>query len=188
MSAGCAKVMSLSGLVERELTRVSLEAQKLSKRRPHLDERDEQSLHDLWEYEKRLRFLNVFAAMADPQHPIGSDTLVHIQSSFREALIKYGSATEDNLRAAHAISLGLRRTASGESELALQLGSSPTTVADLLLRVCDIVGTTDFYSEHLSDVTELKELTPDLWEQAYRVVMLTVCALFTSPRHEGHRP
>lgn len=177
-------MIALTDALERELTRVSEEAAAIWERRPRFDEHEQQMLHDLWAYQKRLRFLRVLAAVADPRQPVDPDSLEQLDKRFRDAITAFGSATEDNVRAAAAVSLRLRRSPRGPAELAFEVGPSAVMLADVLLSLCDLVGTADFYRQHLSDAPELKQLTPELWEDAFRAVMLTTGALFASPRHE----
>jgi hypothetical protein len=175
----------LADVVERELDRVDEEARVLWDRWIHLDERERRTLADLWEYGKRLRFLHVFAAMADPRQPLDARSLARIQKQFQRAVIAYGSATEDNVRAASSTSLTLRGATRGRRVLALQSGTPPMGLEDVLLHALHIVGTKKFYDRHLRKLPGLEHVSSATWEDAYRAVMLTACALFTRPRHRA---
>jgi len=174
-----------TAVVDRDIERVFKEANAIWERRPNLSPREEQLLHALWGYGNRLNFLRVLMAIADPHQPVDPEGLRQVEQRFRDAIIAFGSATEDNVRAASAMSLRPRRLPRGATELAFEVGPSPTRLADVLLAIYDIVGSADFFNQHLRGAPELKELTPELWEDAFRALMLTTSALFTSPEYSA---
>lgn len=180
MKVDGATILPLATVLEQELERASEKARAIWQSGPPFGPQDEQTLHRLWEYEKRLRFLQVFAAMADPCYPVDPAALSRIEARFRDALVAYGSATEDNLRAARAVSLKLKESEDVTGELSVHIEGSSTAIHDIVLELCDTVGTAEFYNLHLRGIARLEHLTPENWENAYRVIMLAVCALFSS--------
>lgn len=181
MKADGTMIPPLATVLEQGLERASEEARAIWQSGPPFGARDEQTLHRRWEYEKRLRFLQVFAAMTDPCYPVDPAALSRIEARFRDALVAYGSATEDNLHAARAVSLKLKKSEDGAGRLSLHIEGTSTDIHDIVLELCDTVGTAEFYNRHLRGIARLEHLTPENWENAYRVIMLAVCALFASP-------
>ncbi|MBL8741988.1 MAG: hypothetical protein JNK04_12865, partial [Myxococcales bacterium] len=100
------------------------------------------------------------------------------EEAFRNAVVKHGSATDDNLAAASAVFLRADR-----HEMSLRVGRTGPPLGRLLLDAHDVIGSADFFNEKLRQVAELADLSPEAWENAYRVLMLAVDALMACPRH-----
>jgi len=164
--------------IASEIARVTARAAELFDRNASLSPVERDELYGLWDYGKRLAFINVFLAVAQPA-PMSSADVSATEAAFRSAVAKHGSATDDNLAAFSQVHL-----AQDEREgVSLRLGPLGQPLGDLLLDAVDVVGTAEFFASHLAGLPELRRLSPTLWESAYRILMLTTDALFTCPRH-----
>jgi hypothetical protein len=189
---------TLADAIDHELELVAHEASLLWQRRGDLPANEEERLYALWAYQKRLRFLRVFTSIADPSRPLDRVKRAQLEAQFRAAVIAHGSATDDNARAAASSSLRVfvprqrgtrgrgRSRATGWTALCVR--KTTIKLAHLLVAVSEIVGTAEFYKQHLAKVPELERLAPEAWEGAYRVIMLTVDALFACDRYGAAPP
>lgn len=178
---------SLSSAFEQELDRVSARAHDLWLRQRDLSPRETAEMYGLWEYEKRLRLLRVLLTIADPRRSVEPDALRALDGAFRDAVVRHGSATDDNLRAASRVTV---QVCSDEhtSELSLEIEPSGPSLGALLLGACDVLGTAEFFDKQLRTLPVFARLTAESWEDAYRVLMLTTDALFRCPHYKSEPP
>jgi hypothetical protein len=174
---------SLLSAFDDELSAVSSEVNALWTRHMTLTESERRCLYSLWDYRKRLQLLRVLLAIATPDQSVEPEPLAKLARSFADAIVAHGSASEDNLAAASGISLAVEP--GGYTQTLNLNGAGGLSFAELVYSLCDIVGTPEFFVERLGATPELAGMTPDTWEDAYRVLMLAVDALFSCPRHDA---
>src|SRR5258706_13087411 len=140
---------SLSTAIASEIARVTARSAELFERHASLSTVEQNELHGLWDYGKRLAFINVFLVVAQPA-PMSSTDLSGTEAAFRSAVAKHGSATDDNLAAVSLIHL-----AQDEREgVSLRLGPLGQPLGDLFLYAGHVLATAEIFSHNLPCRTE----------------------------------